>query len=324
MSQTLSYAQRNKIQKLTAKQAELVEKIKVIRATPPSRSRSGAHTKLEKITDLKQRFDVLKVHAELQGIASPTEVSKLLEKHYDAKQLGISLLGGIVKKTIHTGQLAEIDKELSQKNIVILINKALQVVTPGAKPYLGGEVDRIIKEYGTNITNVRDDIKTAIKKRDAGEKFEGSPELAYTEADKGESKELATEMVAEKEEVTAKKKRALVEQTKMAEINEEFDATAKQIGGEKYTIKEAKAVAEKDIRDESYYPEKAKVPKLTKIIKIVDTTPKPAHIKQEAVNKMAGANEVLKKLDHQIQQHKVSLNYNKPNDLTDILKKLGY
>jgi len=76
--------------------------------------------------------------------------------------------------------------------------------------------------------------------------------------------------------------------------------------------------------DETYYPAKAKVPKLTKISNIADTTPKPAHIKQEAVNKMAGANEVLKKLDHQVQQHKVSLNYNKPNDLTDVLKRLGY
>ena len=91
-----------------------------------------------------------------------------------------------------------------------------------------------------------------------------------------------------------------------------------------YTPAQAAALVAMDIRDESYYPEKAKVPKLTKISKIVDTTPKPAHIKQEAVNKMAGANEVLKKLDHQVQQHKVSLNYNKPTDLTDVLKKLGY
>ena len=108
---------------------------------------------------------------------------------------------------------------------------------------------------------------------------------------------------------------------KLAETKTDFDTEALK---HNYTQAQALAVVAKDIRDESYYPEKAKVPKLTKISEIVDTTPKPAHIKQEAVNKMAGANEVLKKLDHQVQQHKVSLNYNKPTDLTDVLKKLGY
>ena len=89
MSQTLSLAQRNKIQKLEAKQNNLVEQIKGIKAKPV-RSKSGTRTKSDKITELKQRYDVLKVHAELQGIAKPTEVAKLLEKHYDAKELGIS------------------------------------------------------------------------------------------------------------------------------------------------------------------------------------------------------------------------------------------
>ena len=320
MSQTLSLAQRNKIQKLEEKQNNLVEQIKGIQARPV-RSSSGKRNKSDKITELKQRFDVLKVHAELQGITKPEEVEKLMKKHYDAKELGISIFGSIVKETIHKGKAEEIDKALSHSNVVTLINKTLQKVKPGTTPYTSGEVFNIIHSYGKNITTVRKDIKDAIVKRDAGKPFEGLPELAYTEADKGESKDLATEMVAGR--VIEKKKKAegkLVE-GKLAETKTEFDTEALK---HNYTPAQALAVVAKDIRDESYYPEKAKVPKLTKISEIVDTTPKPAHIKQEAVNKMAGANEVLKKLDHQVQQHKVSLNYNKPTDLTDVLKKLGY
>ena len=123
-------------------------------------------------------------------------------------------------------------------------------------------------------------------------------------------------MIAEKKATKKKLKQGVIASASLVEAEKE------KIGG--YTVAQAKAVVAKDIRDESYYPEKANIPKLTKISEIVDTTPKPAHIKQEAVNKMAGANEVLKKLDHQVQQHKVSLNYNKPTDLTDVLKKLGY
>ena len=320
MSQTLSLANRNKIQKLEAKQNNLVEQIKGIKARPV-RSSSGTRNKSDKITDLKQRFDVLKVHAELQGITPPAEVSKLLAKHYDAKELGISLLGTIVKETIHKGKVAEIDKELSQKNIVKLINILLQKVKPSATPYTEKDVDKFIKDYGKNLTNVRDDIKMAIKKRDAGQPFEGLPELAYTEADKGESKELATEMVAGAVIEKIKRAEEKAVDKELTKTKSKFDREAKK---HNYTQAQALAVVAKDIRDESYYPEKANIPKLTKISEIVDTTPKPAHIKQEAVNKMAGANEVLKKLDHQVQQHKVSLNYNKPTDLTDVLKKLGY
>ena len=315
MSQTLSLANRNKIQKLEDKQNKLVEQIKGIK-TRPVRSSSGKRSKSDKITELKQRFNVLQVHAELQGIAKPVEVEKLLKKHYDAKELGVSIMGSIVKDTIHKGKAEEIDKALSHDNMVVLINKALQKVKPGATPYTSGEVFNIIHSYGTNITSVRKDIKDAIVKRDTGQPFEGLPELAYTEADKGESKDLATEMIAEKKAAKKKLKQGVIALANLVETQTE------KIGG--YTVAQAKAVVAKDIRDESYYPEKANIPKLTKISEIVDTTPKPAHIKQEAVNKMAGANEVLKKLDHQVQQHKVSLNYNKPTDLTDVLKKLGY
>ena len=321
MSQTLSLAQRNRIQKLEAKQNNLVEQIKGIKARPV-RSSSGKRNKSDKIKDLKTRFDVLKVHAELQGIAKPAEVSKLLEKHYDAKQLGVSLLGSIIYKLVHTKKSTDNIKQiLSNENVLQLINASLDVVKPGTKHYTDKEVDRFIKEYGTNITSVREDIKMAIKKRDAGQPFEGLPELAYTEADKGESKELATEMVAGSKAEKLKRVKGKLVDKKLEETKTDFDTEALK---HNYTQAQALAVVAKDIRDESYYPEKAKVPKLTKISEIVDTTPKPAHIKQEAVNKMAGANEVLKKLDHQVQQHKVSLNYNKPTDLTDVLKKLGY
>ena len=123
---------------------------------------------------------MLQVHAELQGMTKPEEVDKLMKKHYEAKELGISIFGSIVKETIHKGQFAEIDKELSQKNIVKLINILLQKVKPSATPYTEKDVDKFIKDYGKNLTNVRDDIKMAIKKRDAGQPFEGLPELAYT------------------------------------------------------------------------------------------------------------------------------------------------
>ena len=195
MSQTLSLAQRNRIQKLEEKQNNLVEQIKGIQARPV-RSSSGKRNKSDKITELKQRFNVLQVHAELQGITKPEEVEKLMKKHYDAKELGISIFGSIVKETIHKGKAEEIDKALSHSNVVTSINKTLQKVKPGATPYTSGEVFNIIHSYGKNITTVRKDIKNAIVKRDAGQPFEGLPELAYTEADKGESKDLATEMVA--------------------------------------------------------------------------------------------------------------------------------
>ena len=318
MSQTLSLAQRNRIQKLEEKQNNLLARIDDI--ARPIRSKSGKRNKSDKITELKQRFDVLKVHAELQGIAPPTEVSKLLEKHYDAKQLGVSLLGSIIYKFVHTKKSTDNFKQiLSNENVLQLINASLDVVKPGAKHYTDKEVDKIIKEYGTNITSIQKDVKEAIVKREAGQPFEGS--LAYTEADKGESKDLATEMVAKKKEIKANVKKGVVAVSNLEKTKTDFDTEALK---HNYTPAQALAVVAKDIRDESYYPEKAKVPKLTKISEIVDTTPKPAHIKQEAVNKMAGANEVLKKLDHQVQQHKVSLNYNKPTDLSDVLKKLGY
>ena len=267
---------------------------------------------------------MLKVHAELQGIAKPTEVSKLLEKHYDAKQLGVSLLGSIIDKLVHTRKSTDNFKQiLSNEQVLQLINAALDVVKPGTKHYTDKEVDKIIKEYGSNITSIQKDVKEAIIKRETGLPFEGVKEvsLEYTEADKGGSKDLATEMVAEKKEIKAKVKKGVVAVMNLEKTKTDFDTEALK---HNYTQAQALAVVAKDIRDESYYPEKAKVPKLTKISEIVDTTPKPAHIKQEAVNKMAGANEVLKKLDHQVQQHKVSLNYNKPTDLTDVLKKLGY
>ena len=319
MSQTLSLAQRNRIQKLEEKQNNLVEQIKGIKARPV-RSSSGKRNKSDKIKDLKTRFDVLKVHAELQGIAKPTEVSKLLDKHYDAKQLGVSLLGSIIYKLVHTKKSTDNIKQiLSNENVLQLINASLDVVKPGAKHYTDKEVEKIIKEYGTNITSIQKDVKDAIVKREAGQPFEGS--LAYTEADTGESKDLATEMVAGRLIEKIKRAEGKAVDKKLAETKTDFDTEALK---HNYTPAQALAVVAKDIRDESYYPEKAKVPKLTKISEIVDTTPKPAHIKQEAVNKMAGANEVLKKLDHQVQQHKVSLNYNKPTDLTDVLKKLGY
>ena len=196
MSQTLSLAQRNRIQKLEEKQNNLLEQIKDIKAKPV-RSKSGTRTKSDKITELKQRFDVLKVHAELQGIAKPTEVAKLMDKHYDAKELGISLLGSIIDKLVHTRKSTDNFKQiLSNEKVLELINAALDVVKPGTKHYTDKEVDKIIKEYGTNITSIQKDVREAIVKRDAGQPFEGS--LAYTEADKGESKDLATEMVAEK------------------------------------------------------------------------------------------------------------------------------
>ena len=323
MSQTLSLANRNKIQKLEAKQNNLVEQIKGIKARPV-RSKSGTRTNSDKITELKQRFNVLQVHAELQGIAKPAEVSKLLEKHYDAKQLGVSLLGSIIFKLVHTRKSTDNLKQiLSNENVLHLINASLDVVKPGTKHYTDKEVDKIIKEYGSNITSIQKDVKEAIVKRETGLPFEGVKEvsLEYTEADKGESKDLATEMVAEKKEIKAKVKKGVVAVINLEKTKTDFDTEALK---HNYTPAQALAVVAKDIRDESYYPEKANIPKLTKISEIVDTTPKPAHIKQEAVNKMAGANEVLKKLDHQVQQHKVSLNYNKPADLTDVLKKLGY
>ena len=323
MSQTLSLAQRNRIQKLEEKQNNLVEQIKGIKARPV-RSKSGTRTNSDKITELKQRFNVLQVHAELQGIAKPKEVSKLLDKHYDAKQLGISLLGSIIYKLVHTKKSTDNIKQiLSNENVLQLINASLDVVKPNTKHYTDKEVDKIIKEYGTNITSIQKDVKEAIAKRETGLPFEGVKEvsLEYTEADKGGSKDLATEMVAEKKEIKAKVKKGVVAVMNLEKTKTDFDTEALK---HNYTQAQALAVVAKDIRDESYYPEKAKVPKLTKISEIVDTTPKPAHIKQEAVNKMAGANEVLKKLDHQVQQHKVSLNYNKPTDLTDVLKKLGY
>ena len=319
MSQTLSLAQRNRIQKLEEKQNNLVEQIKGIKARPV-RSKSGTRNKSDKIKDLKTRFDVLKVHAELQGIAKPKEVSKLLENHYDAKELGISLLGSIIDKLVHTKKSTDNFKQiLSNENVLQLINATLDAVKPGTKHYTDKEVDKIIKEYGTNITSIQKDVKDAIVKREAGQPFEGS--LAYTEADTGESKDLATEMVAGRLIEKIKRAEGKAADKKLAETKTDFDTEALK---HNYTPAQALAVVAKDIRDESYYPEKAKVPKLTKISEIVDTTPKPAHIKQETVNKMAGANEVLKKLDHQVQQHKVSLNYNKPTDLTDVLKKLGY
>ena len=321
MSQTLSLAQRNRIQKLEEKQNNLVEQIKGIKERP-IRSSSGKRNTSDKIKDLKSRFDVLKVHAELQGITIPTEVSKLLEKHYDSKELGISLLGSIIDNLVHTRKSTDNFKQiLSNDNVLHLINTSLDVIKPGTKHYTSGEVDRIIKEYGTNITSIQKDVKDAIVKRDAGQPFEGLPELAYTEADTGESKVLATEMVAVSKAEKLKRVEGKAVDKQLAETKTEFDTEALK---HNYTPAQALAVVAKDIRDESYYPEKAKVPKLTKISEIVDTTPKPAHIKQEAVNKMAGANEVLKKLDHQVQQHKVSLNYNKPTDLSDVLKKLGY
>ena len=130
MSQTFSLAQRNKIQKLEAKQNNLVEQIKGIKARPV-RSSSGTRNKSDKITDLKQRFDVLKVHAELQGIAAPTEVAKLLEKHYDAKELGISLLGSIIDKLVHTRKSTDNFKQiLSNEHVLQLINATK---TPKAK-----------------------------------------------------------------------------------------------------------------------------------------------------------------------------------------------
>ena len=57
MSQTLSLAKRNKIQKLTAKQDELLAKIKEIQAKP-IRSTSGTRSKSDKIKDLKRVMNV--------------------------------------------------------------------------------------------------------------------------------------------------------------------------------------------------------------------------------------------------------------------------
>ena len=112
---------------------------------------------------------------------------------------------------------------------------------------------------------------------------------------------MATEMVAEKKQIKAKVKKGVLAVSNLEKTKTDFDTEALK---HNYTPAQALAVVAKDIRDESYYPEKANIPKLTKICEIVHTTPKPAHIKQEAVNKMAGANEVLKKLDHQVQQHR--------------------
>jgi hypothetical protein len=324
MSQTLSLAKRTKLQKLEAKQNELVEQIKIIQ-TQPIRSRSGKRNKSDKITDLKTRFDVLKVHAQLQGMAPPSEVAKLMEKHYDAKSLGTSLLGGVIDMIIQRGKSTDNVALYTQEKITTLMNASLDVVKPATKHYTDKEVIKIIKDYGTNITGIHKDIKEAIVKKEKGEPYQGSigspPALAYTEADKGESNELATEMVAEKKAERIKRLKKIAAAGELKQAVDELEDTAKT---QNYTVAQAKAIVAKDIRDESYYPEKAKVPKLTKTSEIVDTTPKPVHINKEAVNKMAGANEVLKKLDHQVQQHKVSLNYNKPNDLTDVLKKLGY
>jgi len=324
MSQTLSLAKRTQLLKLEAKQKDLQNKIQTIQ-TQPIRSRSGKRNKSDKITDLKTRFDVLKVHAQLQGMAPPSEVAKLMEKHYDAKSLGTSLLGGVIDVLIQRGKSTDDIRLYTQEKITTLMNASLDVVKPATKHYTEKEVIKIIKDYGTNITGIHKDIKEAIVKKEKGEPYQGSigspPALAYTEADKGESKELATEMVAEKRAVRIKRGNTIATTVDLKKTGKELEDTAK---AQNYTVAQAKAIIAKDIRDESYYPEKAKVPKLTKTSEIVDTTPKPAHIKQEAVNKMAGAYEVLKKLDHQVQQHKVSLNYNKAHDLTDVLKKLGY
>ena len=127
MSQTLSLAQRNKIQKLEEKQNNLIARINDIKARPV-RSSSGKRNKSDKITDLKQRFDVLKVFGELQGIAAPTEVAKLLEKHYDVKELGISLLGSIIDKLVHTRKSTDNFKQiLSNENVTNILCSEMSV-----------------------------------------------------------------------------------------------------------------------------------------------------------------------------------------------------
>ena len=83
-------------------------------------------------------------------------------------------------------------------------------------------------------------------------------------------------------------------------------------------------IAELADRDETYYPNKVKIPKRVKVSNIVEA-PVPIQIKKEGINKTASVNSVLKKIDNvDPQQQKVQLKSYNENAIGDMLKKLGF